>query len=95
MERLNNNKENVIGFITEIEFFITDNPFIDIGGVHDEAISTFASNFMRKFHESNKYFMANESNIYHTFKSAIRTAAEQNVSESFLLGIIFIILFTS
>ena len=28
MERLNNNKENTLGFITEIEFFITDNQLL-------------------------------------------------------------------
>ena len=95
IERLNNNNENVIGFITEIEFFITDNSVIDIGGVFDQAISTFVSNFMRKLHKSNEEFIANKNKIYYTFKSKLKTTAGQNVLESFLLGTIFIVLFTS
>ena len=82
IERLNSNNENLMGFITELEFFITNNPVIDTGGVLHQVISTFASNFMRNFSKLNKEFIANENNIYIyiyiycTFKSVIRTAVK-------------------
>ena len=47
MDKLNNSKENAY------DFMITDNPVIDFGGVWHEAITIFASNFMRKLCESN------------------------------------------
>ena len=75
IERLNSNNENLMGFITELEFFITNNPVIDTGGVLHQVISTFASNFMRKLCESNEEFMANKNKIYYIFKSKIKTTA--------------------
>ena len=95
MGMLKLNKKNVLHIAHENEFIIIDNPVIDFGGVSQEATNVFSNNFMRKSHESHSDCMTNESDLCYSFKNINANSTRDEAIESFSLGSIYILMFTS
>ena len=94
MKILKDNNTDIITIIHDKEFIMAGHPVIDSGGVSQEAINIFSNNFMRKLHQSYPNFFTHHNDMFYTFINTTSNDMRDEAIESFLLGSIFILMFT-
>ena len=86
---------NILTIIHEKEFIIAGSPVINSGRVSQEAINIFSNNFMRKLYESYPNYITKSCDIYYSFINTTSNNNRDEAIECFILGSIFILIFTS